>query len=87
MNNKKGRLSVRIWTTIIVFMFMGSIAANTETMFLGLFLDGTVFKDGSMGAPITLTDTVNLIASLSAVVAGVAAFVMGAISVKMKNRK
>ncbi len=87
MNDKKGRLSVRIWTAIIVFMFMGSIAANTEIMFLGLFLDGTVFKDGSMGAPITLTDTVNLIASLSAVVAGVAAFVMGAISEKMKNRK
>lgn len=87
MDNKKGRLSVRIWTAIIVFMFMGSIAANTETMFLGLFLDGTVFKDGSMGARITLTDTVNLIASLSAVVSGIAAFVMGAISERMKNRK
>lgn len=87
MSDKKGRLSLRIWTTLILFMFIGSIAANFEGMYIGLFLDNTIYKDGAMGASLTLTDTVNLIASLSAVVTGIATFVMGTLSEKMKNRK
>ena len=87
MSDKKGRLSLRIWTTLILFMFIGSIAANFEGMYIGLFLDNTIYKDGAMGASLTLTDTVNLIASLSAVVTGITTFVMGTLSEKMKNRK
>ena len=87
MSDKKGRFSLRIWTTLILFMFIGSIAANFEGMYIGLFLDNTIYKDGAMGASLTLTDTVNLIASLSAVVTGIATFVMGTLSEKMKNRK
>lgn len=87
MSNNKGRLSIRVWTAIILFMFMGSIAGNVETMYLGLFLNNTVFKNGTMGASLTLTDTINLIASLSAVVSGIATFVMGTLSEKKKNRK
>jgi MFS family permease len=87
MSNKKGSLSKRIWIAIILYMFISSIAGGTESMFLGLFLDNTVFRDGAMGASITLTDAVNLIASLAAVVSGVTTFVMGALSEKMKNRK
>ncbi len=87
MNNKNGRLSMRVWTGIVLFMFISSIAATVESMFLGLFLDNTVFQNGSMGAPITLTDTVNLIVSLAAVVSGVTTFIMGTLSEKLKNRK
>ncbi len=87
MNNKNGRLSMRIWITIVLFMFISSIAAGVESMFLGLFLDNTVFQNGSMGASITLTDTVNLIVSLAAVVSGVTTFIMGTLSEKLKNRK
>ncbi len=87
LSNKKGRLSIRIWITIILFMFMGSIAGGVESMFLGLYLNNTVFKDGTMGAALTLTDTINLIASLTAVVSGITTFAMGTLSEKMKNRK
>ena len=87
MSNKEGRLSIRLWIAILIFMFMGSSAGGIESIFMGLYLNGTLFKDGSHGSPITLTDTVNLIASLSAVVSGVAAFVMGAASERTKNRK
>lgn len=87
MSNNKGRLSIRIWTAMLLFMFMGSIAVNVESMYLGLYLNNTVFKYGTMGASLTLTDTVNLIASLSAVVSGITTFVMGTLSEKMKNRK
>lgn len=87
MNNKKGGLSMRIWITILIFMLMGSIAIGVESMFLGLYLNNTVFKYGSMGASLSLTDTINLITSLSAVVSGIATFVMGTLSEKLKNRK
>lgn len=87
MNNKKGGLSMRVWTTILLFMLMGSIATNVESMYLGLYLNNTVFKYGSMGASLSLTDTINLITSLSAVVSGIATFVMGTLSEKLKNRK
>lgn len=87
MSNKNGRLSIRVWVAIILFMFMGSIAGNVESMYLSLYLNNTVFKDGTMGAALTLTDTINLIASLTAVVSGITTFVMGTLSEKMKNRK
>ncbi len=85
MRNKKRRL--RIWLALLLFMFIGSIAANVESMYLGLYLNNTVFKHGTMGAALTLTDTINLIASLSAVVSGISTFVMGTLCEKMKNRK
>ena len=87
MSNKNGRLSKRVWTAIILFMFISSVAAGVESIYLSMFLDNTVFKDGAMGASITLTDAVNLIASLTAVVSGVTTFIMGTLSEKLKNRK
>ncbi len=87
MSDKKGNLSTRIWVAIPLFMLISAIVAGVETIFLGLFLNNTVFENGSMGASLTLTDTVNLITSLTAVVAGVTTFIMGALSDKMKNRK
>lgn len=87
MGNKNGRLSKRVWIAIILFMFIGAVAVNVESIYLSMFLDNTVFKDGAMGASITLTDAVNLIASLTAVVSGVTTFIMGTLSEKLKNRK
>lgn len=87
MSNSKGHLSMRVWAAIFLFMFIGSIAANVESMYLGLYLNNTVFKYGAMGASLTLTDTINLITSLAAVVSGITTFVMGTLSEKMKNRK
>lgn len=87
MNENKAQPTVRIWIAIALFMLMGSIAGNTESMFLGLFLDNTVFENGPMGASITLTDAVNLIVSLGAVVSCGTAFFMGTLSEKFKNRK
>lgn len=87
MSKKNGRLSKRVWTAIILFMFISSVAAGVESIYLSMFLDNTVFKDGAMGASITLTDAVNLIASLTAVVSGVTTFIMGTLSEKLKNRK
>ncbi len=87
MENNNGRLSGRVWIAIFVFMLMGTTAAGVETMYLSIFLNDTVFKDGTMGASLTLTDTVNLITSLTATMAGIAAFVMGTLSERMKNRK
>ena len=87
MNNKKGQLSIGIWITIILFMFMSAIIGSTESMYMGLFLSNTVFKDGSMGAKITLTDTINLIVSLGSIISVITTFIMGAFSEKIKNRK
>lgn len=87
MGNKKGQLSIKTWITIILFLFMGTVVGGVEGIYLSLYLNNTTFKDGSMGASLTLTDTVNLIASLSAVVSVITTFVMGTLSEKMKNRK
>lgn len=87
MGDKKGQLSKRIWIIIPIFMLMCSIAGGVESVFLSLFLNNTVFENGNMGATLTLTDTINLITSLTAVVAGVTTFIMGTLSDKMKNRK
>lgn len=87
MNENKAKPTVRIWIAIVLFMLMGSIAGNTESMFLGLFLDNTVFENGPMGASITLTDAVNLIVSLGAVVSCGTAFFVGTLIEKFKSRK
>lgn len=87
MNENKAQPTVRIWIAIVLFMLMGSIAGNTESVYLGLFLDNTVFENGPMGASITLTDAVNLIASLGAVISCGTAFFVGTLSEKLKNRK
>ncbi len=87
MSNNNGQLTKRVWAAIVIFMLVGSVAANIESIYLSIFLNNTVYKDGAMGSSITLTDAVNLIVSLSAVVAAIAAFIMGTLSEKMKNRK
>ena len=87
MSNKKGRLSKGTWIAIILFMLISAIVGNVESIYIGLFLNNTVFKDGSLGAKITLTDTINLFASLSAVVSVVTTFLMGTLSEKLKNRR
>lgn len=87
MSNKKGQLSIGIWITIILFMFIGSIAGGVESMYLGLYLNNTTFKYGTMGASLTLTDTINLIASLGSVISVITTFIMGTLSEKLKNRK
>ena len=87
MSKKNGQLSMRIWITIILFMFLGAIAGGVENMFISLYLNNTTFKHGTMGARLTLTDTINIIAALTAVVSCITTFVMGTLSEKLKNRK
>ena len=87
MNENKAQPSVRDWIAIILFMLMGTLAGSTQAMYLGIFLDNTVFENGSKGASLTLTDTVNLIVSLGVIVLCIAGFIMGTLSEKVKNRK
>lgn len=87
MNNNKGKLSKRVWAGILLFMFMGSLAWNVENMYFNTFLNDMVFDQGSMGANLTLTDAVNIMVTLSSVVAVVTTFIMGTLSEKMRNRK
>ena len=87
MNENKAQPTIRVWIAIVLFIFIGSIASSTQSMYLGLFLDNTLFENGPMGASITLTDTINLIVSLGAVVLCITAFIMGTLSEKLKNRK
>ena len=87
MNEKKAQPTVRVWIAIVLFILMGAIAGNTEGMYMGLFLDNTVFENGPMGASITLTDAVNIIVSVGAVISCVTAFVVGSFIEKKKNRK
>ena len=87
MTNNNGQLNKRVWIGLILFMFMGSMAVNMESAYLSVFLNNTVFEQGSMGSKITLTDAVNLRTSLAAIIGGITAFVMGTLSEKLKNRK
>ena len=87
MSYKKGQLSTRIWITLLLFMFLGSTAGGVENMFIGLYLNNTTFKHGTMGATLTLTDTINIISASTAVVSCITTFVMATLSEKMKNRK
>lgn len=87
MSNNNGKLTKRVWAGILLFMFMGSLAWNVENMYFNTFLNDMVFDQGTMGAGITLTDAVNLMVTLSAIVAVVTTFIMGTLSEKMKNRK
>ena len=43
MNENKAQPTVRVWIAIVIFILMGAIAGNTEGMYMGLFLDNTVF--------------------------------------------
>ena len=85
--SNNGKLSKRVWTGILLFMFMGSLAWNVENMYFNTFLNDMVFNEGSMGSSLTLTDAVNLMVTFSAIVAVVTTFIMGTLSEKMKNRK
>ncbi len=87
MSDKNGQMSARIWIGIVLFIFMGSMAANLQGTLTSVFLDNTVFDQGSMGAKITLTDAVNIITSGSAVISCITAFIMGTLSEKLRNRK
>ncbi len=85
--SKNGKLSIRVWAGILLFMFMGSLAWNVENIYFNTFLNDMVFDKGSMGAALTLTDAVNIMVSGSALVAVITTFIMGTLSEKMKNRK
>ena len=87
MSENKAQPTVRVWIAIVIFILMGAIAGNTEGMYMGLFLDNTVFENGSMGAPITLTDAVNIIVSVGAVISCATAFIVGSLMEKMKKTK
>ena len=87
MSDKNEQLSARIWFGIVLFLFMGSMAGTLQGTLTSVFLDNTVFDQGSMGAKITLTDAVNIITSVSAVISCITTFIMGTLSEKLKNRK
>ncbi len=87
MSNNNGQLNKRVWIGLVLFIFMGSMAANLQGTLTSVFLDNTVFDQGSMGAKITLTDAVNIITSVSAVISCITAFIMGTLSEKLRNRK
>ena len=87
MNENNTQLSARIWFGIVLFLFMGSMAGTLQGTLTSVFLDNTVFDQGSMGAKITLTDAVNIITSVSAVISCITTFIMGTLSEKLKNRK
>lgn len=85
--NNNGKLSKRVWTGILLFMFMGLLAWNVENMYFNTFLNDCVYNEGILGASITLTDAVNIMVTLSAITAVVTTFIMGTLSEKLKNRK
>lgn len=87
MSNNNGKLSKRVWTGILLFMFMGLLAWNVENMYFNTFLNDCVYNEGILGASITLTDAVNIMVTLSAITAVVTTFIMGTLSEKLKNRK
>lgn len=86
MNNNR-KLSKRVWTGILLFMFMGLLAWNVENMYFNTFLNDCVYNEGILGASLTLTDAVNIMVTLSAITAVVTTFIMGTLSEKLKNRK
>lgn len=85
--NDNGKLSKRIWTGILLFMFMGSLAWNVENMYFNTFLSDCVYNEGAFGATLTLTDAINIMVTLSAITAVVTTFIMGTLSEKLRNRK
>lgn len=85
--NNNGKLSKRIWTGILLFMFMGSLAWNVENMYFNTFLSDCVYNEGAFGASLTLTDAINIMVTLSAITAVVTTFIMGTLSEKLRNRK
>ncbi len=85
--SNNGKLSKRVWTGILLFMFMGLLAWNVENMYFNTFLNDCVYNEGILGASLTLTDAVNIMVTLSAVTAVVTTFIMGTLSEKLKNRK
>ncbi len=87
MSNNNGKLSKRVWTGILLFMFMGSLAWNVENMYFNTFLSDCVYNEGAFGASLTLTDAINIMVTLSAITAVVTTFIMGTLSEKLRNRK
>ncbi len=85
--NNNGKLTKRVWTGILLFMFMGLLAWNVENMYFNTFLNDCVYNEGILGASLTLTDAVNIMVTLSAITAVVTTFIMGTLSEKLKNRK
>ncbi len=85
--SNNGKLSKRVWTGILLFMFMGLLAWNVENMYFNTFLNDCVYNEGILGASLTLTDAVNIMVTISAITAVVTTFIMGTLSEKLKNRK
>ncbi len=72
------RLSVRLWSTLILFGLVGQIAWMVENMYFNVFLYNTVTGDTGMIAAMV---------AASAVVATVTTLAMGALSDKLGKRK
>ncbi len=87
MKTNNGQLTKRVWTGILLFMFMGSLAWNVENMYFNTFLSDCVYNEGAFGASLTLTDAINIMVTLSAITAVVTTFIMGTLSEKLRNRK
>ena len=87
METNNGQLTKRVWTGILLFMFMGSLAWNVENMYFNTFLSDCVYNEGVFGASLTLTDAINIMVTFSAITAVVTTFIMGTLSEKLRNRK
>ena len=89
MKKNNGQLTKRVWTGILLFMFMGLLAWNVENMYFNTFLNDCVYNEGILGASITLTDAVNIMVTLSAITAVVTTFIISKCNIirKRKNQE
>ncbi len=82
-----GKLPGRLWVNILLFGFMGQLAWNVENMCFNTFLYNSVYDNGALTGSMSPTSAINIMVSVSAVVAVLTTFVMGTLSDKMKKRK
>ncbi len=82
-----GKLPGRLWVNILLFGFMGQLAWNVENMCFNTFLYNSVYDNGALTGTITPTSAINIMVSVSAVVAVLTTFIMGTLSDKMRKRK
>ena len=86
----KNKMSKKVWLSIILFSFMGHVAWNVENMYFNTFIYNSVYEgvskdvvDGFVPGYTAITWMVQI----SAIVAVVTSFIMGALSDKVRNRK
>ncbi|MCQ2463141.1 MAG: MFS transporter [Clostridia bacterium] len=88
--NKKAKLSPRMWFNLIVFGLMGQIAWNVENMYFNTFLYNSVYTGASQQAvdgSINVMTAISLMVALSAATAVITTFIMGTLSDRMNKRK